>query len=272
MSWVSGLFDKDIKATPLNAPWQQKGLQDLGKAAQPGALERISRAGEPYGGQLVAGMSGAEQQSQDALTSYLAGSPATDDPLFQAAESELTNTLGGETYDPVGGTYYQAYRNAAMRELRSSQDALASRTSASDQFFGGGRIAEEGNLQEGTTNALALELGRLTENERQNRLSAANQAMTMTQYKEQAPLQRISAAQELGALPREIEQAELDAAYQEWNRQLADLGIALDTYTGMLTYTPQMAIQESPSAFEQYGMIVDRLGKNMSNAASAGYL
>jgi len=247
MGVIGSLFSSDVETTPLNASWQRKGMKALSKTAQPGAEERVARAGEAYTGDLVAGLSEPEQISQDLLAQYLAGSPATNDPLFQAAESELTNTLSGDTYDPVGGAYYQAYRNAVQRELRNATNELAARTSASDQFFGGGRIAEEGKLQEGAVNTLALELGRLSEAERQRRLEAVQPALTMTQYKETAPLTRVAAAQEYGALPRQIEQAELDAAYQEWNRQLNDLGIALDVYTGMLTYVPPTSVQTLPS-------------------------
>lgn len=279
MSWFTDLSNpskiRDANTKPLNEKWQRAGQKSVADAAKSSALERIRRAGESYTGDLVAGMSGAEQTSMDDLTKYLASSPATDDPMFQGAERELTDTLGGQTYDPVGGTYYQAYRNAVQRELRNSQNALAGRTSAGDNFFGGGRIKAEGELQEGATNTLALELGRLSEAERQRRLDAVEPAAAMTQYKEQAPLARIAAAQELGALPRNIEQAELDAAYVEWNRQLEDLGVALDVYTGMLTYVPPTAIgpstaQQISEGFRSVGSFIGSIkGMGGGNAAAS---
>jgi hypothetical protein len=136
----------------------------------------------------------------------------------------------GDDYDPVGGTYYEAYKTAVMRELREAKDRLAASTAArgAEQYFGGGFMKEQGNLEEGVTNTLALELGRLFENERGRRLGAVPMAQDLLGFQEQAPLQRVAASQQYGSLPFERE-------YGEYLRQMQELGIPLEVAMNLIT-------------------------------------
>jgi len=232
------IFTKKEKTKELEAfPGAAKMRGTLAGAAEPGALERVGRAGQTYPGPLVAALSEFEETGLKGLGDYLGRPPATEGKLYTSAVDEIAKTLSGD-YDPAQSEYYQAYRTAVMRELEESKDRLAARTSAGDKFFGGGRIATEGEMEESAVGDLALVLGQLAERERERRLGAVPQALSLTQYGEQAPVDRVAASQQFGALPRLIEQAEMDTEYQEWIRALNDLGIALDTATGLATYTP----------------------------------
>lgn len=237
-----GLFTtkEKVKLAPEAYPGQRAQLGSLAGAAQPGALERLSLAGTAYPGELTAGLSEPEQMGLQTLKDYLASAPSTESAMYKAGESELMKTLGGEEYDPLGGAYYQAYRNQVMRELQEAKDRLAASTSARDKYFGGGRIKETGNLEEGATNQLAMTLATLAENERTRRAGAVPQALQYTQYGEQVPVARVAAAEQYGALPREVEQQGLDREYQEWIRQLTDLGIPLDTALALATMQPNV--------------------------------
>jgi len=217
--------------------------KDLADAAKAKGLQRIDLAGTPYPGQLSAGLSEYESTGLDQLGQYLDSPSVTSDPLFGAARDELTQTLSGEGYDPIQGEYYQAYRENMMREMNEAKDRLASKTSARDQFYSGGRVAGEGELEETAIGGLRQELGRLYEAERERRLGAVPMATDFLQYGEQAPLTRIAASQQYGALPRELEQAGLDREQIEWIRQLTDLGLPLDVALGLSTYKPQVAVQ-----------------------------
>ncbi len=74
----------------------------------------------------------------------------------------------------------------------------------------------------------------------------------MLGFEERMPLGRIAAAQQLGALSRQWEQAVLDAQREEYLRQLTDLGIPLDVATQMSTYQPPMYQPTyGPSPFSQ---------------------
>jgi hypothetical protein len=252
-----GIFDPETKS--LEPEWQEAARRKMVTASREPALQRINRAGEAYTGPLVAGMSPYEQQGMDALAQYLgsAGGVASQ-PLWQQASGELSKTLEGGAYDPVGGTYYQAFRNAVLRELGNAKNRVAARTSASDALFGGGRIASEGRLEESAMGSLAQELGRLAENERMNRLNAVSPAAQMAQTAAMEPVAKAAAATQYGSLPRTLEQAKYDADYQEWLRQLSDLGVPLDVYSGLVTYQPPTAVGASP--FSQIASLAGAIG------------
>jgi len=236
-----GLFtsDKKSKIVKLESfPGAEAMRKGLATTAEPGALERLRLAGTPYQGPLVAALSEFEETGLAGLKDWLGGELPTEGTLFKSAADEIQKTLSGEAYDPVHGEYYQAYRTQVMRELEEAKDRLAARASAGDKLFGGGRIATEGEMEESAVGQMAVTLGQLQERERERRLGAVGQALEFTRYGEEAPEQRVRASQLYGALPREIEQAEMDAEYQEWMRQLNDLGISLDVATGLATYQP----------------------------------
>ena len=224
-----GLFTSDKKVKITEAfPGQRKMSKEFSKAALPAALERLSTLGDPYSGKLLAGLSDFEGTGLDILSRYLSQGAIGDNGLFGAAKNEYMNTLGGSTYDPSQGDYYKAFRTAAMKELQDAQNRLNAQTSASDMYFGGGRIKQGAELQAQTTNALLAELGKLALQERQNRLNAAPAAANLGMTEFGMPLQQVAASQQYGALPREIEQAGLNSQYKEYQRQLADLNLALD--------------------------------------------
>lgn len=237
-----GIFSKKKETKAVGAPESFPGAGAmrgrLAKAAEPGALKRIGLAGTEYKGPLIAALSEFEETGLAGLKDWLGGELPTEGVMYKSAADEILKTLSGEEYDPAKGEYYQAYRTGVMRELEEAKDRLAARASAGDKLFGGGRIATEGELEESAVGDLALVLGQLAERERERRLGAVGPALGLTQYEEAAPLARVAASQQFGELPRLIEQAEMDAEYQEWMRALNDLGIALDTATGLATYQP----------------------------------
>lgn len=240
-----GLFGPSTKS--LEPKWQKQMREKLAKQALPGAEARIRRVGEAYEGPLVAKMSEGELKGEEFLKKYLSSELATDTDMFKAASDEITKTLTGE-YDPAASEYYRAFRTAVLRELRDANDRLKAQTSARDAYYGGGRIKAAERLEEGATNQMAQVLGDLAYRERQNRLAAVPVAQQLALSAEQIPAGRVAAAQQLGALDRQIRQAQHDAEYQEWLRQLSDLGLSLDVVTGMTTYKPPTAVGPSPAS------------------------
>jgi len=176
------LFKKDKSysfAQPEAYPGAPKDREALAKASMPKALERLGRAGESYPGQLVAPLSSPEKTGIGILENYLQSPLSTQSKNYKLAQGELEKTLSGNAYDPVSGTYYQAYRNNVLREIQNAKDRLAATTSASDKYFGGGRISGESDIEQQGVNDLMQVLGSLYENERQNRLNAVSQAGQM---------------------------------------------------------------------------------------------
>lgn len=219
MSFLDEIFGTDeTPIKPLMTPAQREGQKELLGASLPLATDYLSKAGQPYPGDMTTGY---EQQGLDILGNYLSSPLPTESEAYKGAMGELEKTFGNE-YDPVGGEYYQAYRTAVLRELEESKDRLAAKTSASDKYFGGGRIKETSNLEEGATNNLALVLGQLFENERSRKLQAVPLAQQMLGYGEQAQTNRVGASQAYGGL-------EFEREYGEYLRQMQELGIPLQT-------------------------------------------
>lgn len=247
MSVLSSFMSPTIKST--EDPASKAARDKLMATAMPGAISAVQNAGQAYTGKLVADVSPIEQQGLDTLSQWLKSPKTSDSSLWKSAEGELSKTLSGNTYDPVAGTYYQGLRAAVMRELQNATNSLASKISARDAYFGGGRVASQGLLEEGAQNQLTQTLGQLSLQERQNRLAAVPQAQAMATAAGNEDLTRVAAAEQYGSLPRTIEQAKLDADYQEQLRQWAALGLDLDVVTGMATYQPPKTVQ--PSALSQ---------------------
>lgn len=249
MSFFDVFGKKKTKTKPLMLPGQMDAYQSLLRSSLPGAQELLGRAGEPYKGDLTAGLSGPEKTGLDTLEGWLSSNLPSQDPLFGMARGEYEKTLGSDYYDPSEGQYYQSYRAAMQRELQEAKDRLASTTSARDMYYGGGRIATEGEMEEDYTTQMGQVLGLLSERERDRRLNVIPGALNLLGQEEMYPLSRISASQQYGALPREIEQMGLDREYQEYIRQMTELGIPLETALMMATYKPDWTTKQSGGEF-----------------------
>jgi len=259
---------KSEKPVSMEPKWQTELRKRLALKAEPKALQRISRAGEPYPGEIVAPLTGYETTGLEQLGQYLKTPSPTEKPLYGLGKQEVERTLGSDYYDPAEGQYYQALRTNVMREIQEAKDRIRAASSARDAFYGGGRIATEGEIEETGLGFLGQELGRLSEAERVRRLGTVPLATEMLGFEERMPLGRIAAAQQFGALPRTWEQAVLDAQREEYLRQLTDLGIPLDVATGMATYQqPMYQPTYSPSGFSQ---AMQGLGPLFMGAGMAG--
>lgn len=235
MSLLGGNGRKGAKyIEPESFPGAKEKRKKLFEAAEPGALGRLGLAGEGYQGPLVAALSEFEETGLEGLRDYLGQPLPTEGELYTSAVDEILKTLSAEGDEE----YKQAYKTKMMRELEEGMDLLASKTSARDKYFGGGRIETSGEMIEDYLAELAVIQAEVDERAKGRKMQAIQDALGFTQYAEEAPVQRIGVSQQYGALPRLIKQAEMDADYQEWLRALSDLGISLDTATGLATYQP----------------------------------
>ena len=253
MGFLDDIFGRDKQEAPvsLQTPQQQQAQRTLLGGALPRAEEALGRYGEPYPGELTTQY---ERQGLDTLGDYLGSPMPTDSTLYGSAVGELEKTLGGEEYDPVGGTYYQAYRTQVLRELQEAKDRLASRTSASDKFFGGGRIATEGELEEDTTANLAMTLGSMFERERERRLGAVPMATGVLGAGEALTQGRVGASQEYGGL-------EFEREYGDYLRQMEELGIPLEVAMNLATDKGDwLQLGYEPSVFERNIMPIIEAG------------
>ena len=175
---------------------------------------QIGKPAEKYTGEIVAPMSEQEKQSFDCLRKY--GEQGTPEGR-QLAMGELRKTMTGE-YDPSTSPYYQAVKATAQKNLEDTLGDIASSAAGAGGYRSGARLALQGKARTDVTQALNELLGRMAETERARRFQAIPLAQQMGAYEEALPLQKATAFQRLGALPRAIQQAMNEAAYNEWLR------------------------------------------------------
>src|SRR3990167_7953164 len=175
--------------------------------------EKIGQKGPAFGGDRVAPLSDLEQKSIDKAGEY-AAQPATT-PTSGYAADEIKKTLSGD-YDPSTSPYYQAVKAEAERNLTKTQENIADKAAGGGRFFSGARLKAQADAAADVNIGLNKQLGALAENERQNRLSVLPQALDLDEQQTNAPAKQAQALQVLGALPREQQQALLDAIYQEF--------------------------------------------------------
>ena len=193
----------------------------------------------PYKGQLSAPMTGTERQGQNMLSSYL---NMPESPTLGAAERYTTNVLSGK-YDPRQSPYYKSMRSQIMRDANKI---------AAEKLHG---FAQEGMLHsepraEGmreywgdVQGDLGTLLGSMYETERGRMGEAASLAPTLTKTREDLPMGRIGAATAFGAIPREVQQADLDRQYQEYLRQEKGKAVPYEIFSNIMgqPYEPYAA-------------------------------
>lgn len=236
-------------------PYQTQGLEGMAKGA------------EPYAGKLVAGMSDEEKQSLSKLGEY-AGQETPE--LWGAASDEILKTLGGG-YDPATSEYYSAYRDVAQKELEDSIKSLGEEAAGSGQYFSGGHDLAKGELSEDYLTNLALINAELSQKERDRMGEYLPYASEFGEKISEFPLEQASALQELGALPREIEQTELTANYEEFQRQIES---AKDLFSaGMMTTEQKQAQLDTiyDMFLDQYNMDQDTVNQILSLLSGTSY-
>lgn len=226
MGFLDSIFGRDKKEAPVSlmTPEQQGTQRRLITKSTPLAEAALGRYGQPYPGEMLTKF---EEAGLSTLGEHLGKPLPTESTVYEGAVGELEKTFAGD-YDPVGSLYYQSYRTAVMRELEEAKDRIAARTSASDKFFGGGRIATEGELEESAMTDLAQVLGGMYERERDKRLGAVPVAMGALGAGEALERDRVAASQQFGGL-------EFQREYGDYLRQMQELGIPLETAINLAT-------------------------------------
>jgi len=265
MSWLSDFVGGSKTEIKRLDPYKgsPKDMAKLAGVAMPGAEEALRFAGEPPPIQKTAGMSDVEQTAYGGLQDYMTSPLASQDPMYQAGRGEIEKTLADD-YDPVGSTYYQAYRTAVMRELEEAKDRIAASTSARDKYFGGGRIETGGELEESAVGDLAMVLGQLQERERERKLGVAPMAMEGAIREAEMPADRARTGFELGALPRQLEELGYSREHAAYIQEMVNLGIPLQTAIALMTSKPEFTAQQTG------GGLMDLLPSLAMGAGMAG--
>jgi hypothetical protein len=221
--------------------------------------ERIGEPGPVYPGELVAPLSEYETRSFDFLRKY---GDTGYGPTYAAGQKQIQDTLEGN-YNPANSPYYQAVKAEAAKNLQDTQKNIASNAAGGGRYFSGARIKQQGEAASEMERSLNTLLGNLAQQERQNQLSVLPAAL---QYGQAAPaldLQKSAVFQELGALPRNIQQMFDTANQQQWQQSEVDYPLQIAQMVGsLLTGNQPVYQQNSPSAISQ---LLGGVGQGVGN-------
>ena len=172
--------------------------------------------GKAYSGKLSAGMSNYESRGlEQFLNEYLntGVSSQTGD-----VRNLLNKTITGG-FDPKTSPYYQAFRDEAAYNQKGAIDRTRADLGARKKFFSSEAIDKEGDINAQTGIQLNKVMADLAGQERDRSMSAVPAAAGLEEYLSGIPLQKATAATTLGALPRQLEQDDLERQYQDFKRQ-----------------------------------------------------
>ncbi|KKL96959.1 hypothetical protein LCGC14_1839280 [marine sediment metagenome] len=227
-------------------------LRQLGEAGLPKGLEAIGLAGGPQPGGILAPLSPFQQQGLGQIGDVLSRPLVTQSPLFQQGQQAISGALEG--FDPFKDLRFKALQTNLERELKRAKDRIAARSSAKDEFFGGGRRAEEGKVEEAALGQLATLAGQLEGQSRQLQLQAAPLAQQFATLSGEEPRSRLQDTLfGLGAAPRGFAQEDINAQNADRLRRLQELtniGLGTSLQTSMFKpdfFTPSFG----PSGFSQ---------------------
>ena len=224
--------------------------------------------GQAYSGKFTAPMSTYEQQGLGFLQNYLNQPDQT--PLLGQAQNEISKTLTGG-YDPYTSDFYKSARSAAMLEQGDAQKSLDAQVGARGKYFSSEALNENQQLQTRTTNYLQNILGNLSQNERQNRLAVIPQALATNQAITSAPAGKAATAETLGALPRQIDQNDLEAQYQAFLNQRSEMALPVGAASGFRSQPLKTVGTNNPPApqFDWQGFLGSLTQQGISSFASS---
>ena len=231
-------------------------------------LQDLYKANIKYPTQQIAGMSGNEQMGQDLLSQFLAEGPSEE---RGAALSFLTGLL-----DQPQNIMELPEIKALMAGITDQTSDLVNTSMRRTQMQGMGTSGPQGSavgreLAKGQTSMVAA-LAPYMAQMRGNQLSASQLINSLVQGQEGSAMNKIGASQTYGALPRQLSQAQKDAAYQKQvNDILAKYQLQAPAAQNVLNeqrymYNPGTT---SPSGLQQFGSIA---GPLMMMAAPGGLL
>lgn len=210
-----------ISPQPLMPSWQS----GVGNNLSSWINQYLSQyhPGEAYSGQLsIKQPSSYENQGLGLLDSLLKA-PNTGD-LYSAASNQLMDTLSGKFADPSTSPFIKAMTTYANQSLGDAIDQSRATAGARGNFFSTAALRNESNLSERTQNFLNTVVGDFIQGERGRQIQAVPLAQDLEKYGSLvAPLSKIEASMTAGALPRLLEQADLERQYKEYQRQRTEL-------------------------------------------------
>lgn len=192
--------------------------------------------------------------------------------LLSGAEQNVVDTLGGKFLNPAESPFIRSMVNLSKMNLDDLINQSRARAGARGTYFTKEAQAEEGRLAERTQNFLDKTVGEFIESERGRQLQSVPLALAIDQYRNlDVPLKKIEASQTFGSLPRLLQQAQLEAEYQDFQRKQGELGKVVGTAQDLFgTNTPYIPSYTTPivQGNNTLGNILGMISKLNLNAMS----
>ena len=275
-----GIFGSDPKIDIVDLRTkEQKGVSTrLGGYFGP----RIGRGLQPYGGQLVAGMSPYERAGLSSLSDLASGGMPD---IFTAGTDALEGLLLGEPSTEVSPELTERYFTEGIYDpmLRSMQEDIIPEIEGAyaGNYWGTPRAAATTgawtDFEEDITSVLSeliyadeqTRIG-LEESAKDRQLAATGVAGEMAALEENIKMGRIDASMTYGSLPRLLMQAQLDANYNEWLRTRPEYSPVIEQALSFMN-TPGLTAVSTPGQSSAIpGMIGAGLGMAFGGPIGAG--
>lgn len=278
-SLASGLFGKKkkedgqtVSAQQMMPAWQSAVGEGLSSWIQQYMKNFVP--GEAYGGKFTADMTDLEKMGLDQLGGVM-NAPATGD-LFAAGKQQIMDTLGGKYANPNESPFIKSMIALSKQNLGDLINTERANRGARGTYYTKAGVNAEGLLNERTQNYLNSVVGDFMNTERGRMFEAAPIAQEMDKYGTlTAPLAKIQASQTLGSLQRTIEQADLEAQYQDFERQRKEMAMPINSAQSLYGTQTQYGIPswQMPSTQENnsLGNILGMISKlNFSGMSGSG--
>ena len=237
------LFGETEQLTPsdIRSPQQIEQFRNITGAAGRGATQFLETAGQPFPSGLVnpTAPTAFQQNLFGQIPGLFAGGPFTESPLFQQGVDVLSRTAEG--FDPFKDTRLKAFRSNLEQELKRAKDRIAARSSAGDEFFGGGRRQEERELEEQGIRDIGSVAAQLEAQSRQQAIAAASQLPNLASLQQNVPIEFLQQGLTLGDIPRSFDEATRVAQLQELMRQRGELASTVNPALSTSMFSPPLA-------------------------------
>lgn len=170
-----------------------------------------------FGGKFTAPMGGLEKSGIETFLPQFLNQPDVSSNT-QDARDLLNRTVKGG-FNPGSDPYYQALRTEAHYNRKRAVDQSRANMGARGRFFSSEAMREEGDINAQTSNHLQTILAELGDKERTRSMQAVAPSLALEESIGQVPLRKAEAATSIGSLPRILEQADLEAVYQDFLRR-----------------------------------------------------
>lgn len=228
--------------------------------------------GKDFGGDFTAPMTGTETTGINRLNQFLSAPDFGE--LFDATKQNVLDTVGGKYADPNTSPFIRSMINLSKMNLQDSIDTSRRGAGSRGSYFTEGAIKDENRLREKSGATLDTIIGDFINQERGRQLQASPLAMALEQYQNvDVPLKKVEASQTYGALPRLIQQAQLESEYSDFKRQQEELGKVPGTAGTLFSRsTPYIPGYTTPNTEQPNAManILQMIGKLNLGALGGG--